>query len=145
MKPPAVIDSSTVLKWLVSEADSDTALLLRERYHFLVPELLIAECANVLWKRVRREEMTAEAAAFAVRLLQLQPDNFVFTSMISLADSALELAVSLEHPIYDCLFIALAVRERCPFITSDEKLLRKVANKELPVISMEEALITNVR
>ena len=89
--------------------------------------------------------MTAEAAAFAVRLLQLQPDNFVFTSMISLADSALELAVSLEHPIYDCLFIALAVRERCPFITSDEKLLRKVANKELPVISMEEALITNVR
>lgn len=142
MKPLAVIDSSTALKWLVSEADSEAALLLRDKYRFAAPELLIAECANAVWKRVRRGEMTNEAATFAVRLLQLQPDDFEFVSIASLADHALQLAISLDHPIYDCLFIALAAREKCPFITSDDKLLRKVSGRQLPAISVSAALAT---
>lgn len=140
MKPQIVIDSSTALKWLVSESDSETALQLRNQYRFVAPELLAAECANAVWKRVRRGEMTGEAAQFAVKLLQFQSDDFVFVPILALTDPALELALTLEHAVYDCLFIALAIREDCPFVTSDEKLLRKLAGKTFPVISVAEAL-----
>ena len=140
MKPVAVIDSSTALKWVISETGSEAALILRDRFRFIAPELLIAECANAVWKRVRKGEITGEVGTFAVRLLQPQTEDFVFVPILPLTDSALQLAFTLEHAIYDCLFIALAVREGCPFITSDEKLLRKLNNKTLPVISVDEAL-----
>lgn len=140
MKPQIVIDSSTALKWLVSEPDSEAALLLRDRYRFIAPELLAAECANAVWKRVRRGEMTSETAQFAVRLLQLQSDDFMLVSILTLTNPALELAFTLEHAVYDCLFIALAMREGCSFVTSDEKLLRKLAGKKFPVISVAEAI-----
>jgi predicted nucleic acid-binding protein len=34
-----------------------------------------------------------------------------------------ELAVDLRHPIYDCLYLALAERERVPIVSADAKLL----------------------
>jgi len=138
LKPQVVIDSSIALKWVVSETESDAALLLRDHYRFIAPELLIAECANAIWKRVRRREMTNEAAQIAVRLLQAS--DLALVPLSILTSSALQLALTLEHPVYDCLFIALAVREACPFITSDQKLLQKLAGKRLPVISVAEAL-----
>jgi predicted nucleic acid-binding protein len=36
---------------------------------------------------------------------------------------ALELALELNHPIYDCFYLALAERERCPLVSADKKLL----------------------
>jgi len=36
----------------------------------IAPELLTAECANILWKKVLRGELTEDEALFAVRLLQ---------------------------------------------------------------------------
>jgi predicted nucleic acid-binding protein len=138
LKSQVVIDSSTALKWVVSEADSESALLLRDHYSFIAPELLIAECANAVWKRVRRGEMTNEAAQIAVKLLQ--SDDLALVPLSILTSSALQLALTLEHPVYDCLFIALAVREACPFVTSDQKLLQKLAGKKLPVISVAKAL-----
>jgi predicted nucleic acid-binding protein len=36
---------------------------------------------------------------------------------------ALAIAINLNHPIYDCFYLALAQRERCAIITADAKLL----------------------
>jgi predicted nucleic acid-binding protein len=44
-------------------------------------------------------------------------------SIDQLAARALELAVDLRHPIYDCLYLALAERERAPIVSADAKLL----------------------
>jgi predicted nucleic acid-binding protein len=47
-------------------------------YQLLAPDLLVPECANVLWKKVRRGEMEASAAHAAqcngpgVQVLSLQ-------------------------------------------------------------------------
>lgn len=82
--------------------------------------------------------MTNEAAQIAVKLLQ--SDDLALVPLSILTSSALQLALTLEHPVYDCLFIALAVREACPFVTSDQKLLQKLAGKKLPVISVAKAL-----
>jgi len=40
-----------------------------------------------------------------------------------LRNRALELAIELDHPIYDCFYLALAERERCPLVTADKRLV----------------------
>ena len=57
-----VVDASFAIKWVVDEAHTTQALLLR-RHRLIAPDLLIAECANVLWKKVRRGELTRQVCA----------------------------------------------------------------------------------
>ena len=49
-----VVDASVALKWVIPEYGSILALALRREHRFTAPDLLIADCANVLWKQVRR-------------------------------------------------------------------------------------------
>jgi predicted nucleic acid-binding protein len=43
------------IKWVIEEEGTKEALALRNQA-LVAPDLLIAECANVLWKKVRRRE-----------------------------------------------------------------------------------------
>ena len=47
-----VVDARVAVKWVIQEPGTAEALELR-RHQSLAPDLLIAECANVLWKKVR--------------------------------------------------------------------------------------------
>ncbi len=47
-----VVDASVVIKWVIEETGTQDALALR-RHRLLAPDLLIPECANILWKKVR--------------------------------------------------------------------------------------------
>jgi predicted nucleic acid-binding protein len=64
-----VIDDSIAVKWVVEEEGTAEALLLRQT-KLLTPDLLTAECANILWKKVCRREMSRQEAPLAARLLQ---------------------------------------------------------------------------
>ncbi len=59
-----VVDASVVVKWVVDEPDMPQALSLR-RHRLYAPDLLPAECASVLWQKVRRNELTEREALFA--------------------------------------------------------------------------------
>lgn len=63
-----VIDASVAIRWLIQERGTDEANRLRT-HRLLAPDLVRAECANVLWKKVRRAELTEQEAMLAVRLL----------------------------------------------------------------------------
>jgi predicted nucleic acid-binding protein len=63
-----VIDASVAVKWVIEEEGTKEALALRGRA-LAAPDLLIAECANILWKKVRRNELSEGEAAFAAGLL----------------------------------------------------------------------------
>lgn len=63
-----VIDASVAIKWVVSEPGTQEALALRQ-HRLIAPDLLIAECANILWKKVRRQELLASEGIWAARLL----------------------------------------------------------------------------
>ena len=52
-----VIDASIAVKWVVEEDGTAEALALRQRNKLIAPQLLVAECANILWKKVQREEL----------------------------------------------------------------------------------------
>ena len=52
-----VVDASVVIKWVVEEDGTPEALDLRQKGRLIAPELLVAECANILWKKVERDEL----------------------------------------------------------------------------------------
>jgi predicted nucleic acid-binding protein len=122
-----VIDASIAIKWVVEEAGTPQALLLSRRATLIAPELLVAECANVLWKKVRRRELSTDEAVLAARLLQAAEIELRPTR--SLLEAATRIAIELDHPAYDCLYLALAIESGCQFVTADEGFVRKCAQR----------------
>jgi predicted nucleic acid-binding protein len=121
-----VVDASVVAKWLFPEAHSEHALALLDRYQrgedeLLAPETLLAEVANVAWKKCRLlREVTVGEAVEAVRLLVAVSPALVGPDR--LLDGALALALTHRRPVYDCLYVTLALEEQCDFVTADDRL-----------------------
>jgi len=123
-----VIDASVAIKWLVEEQGTDEALRLLEKAKLSAPDLLIAECANILWKKVRRNELSKDEAQIAARLLE-QADIEILPTRHLLA-SATSLAIEIDHPAYDCIYLALAIERDWQFATADERFQRKVQENQ---------------
>jgi predicted nucleic acid-binding protein len=123
---PLVIDASIAVKWVVEEDGTAEALSLRRDMKLIAPDLLSAECANILWKKVRRGELSRDEALVAARLLQAA-DMEMLPSR-SFLKAAARIAIELDHPAYDCVYIALAIAKDCPFATADERLVRKLGD-----------------
>ena len=119
-----VIDASIAVKWVVEEVGTQQALAIREQARLIAPELLVAECTNILWKKVQRNELTRQEALFAARLLQASEVELLPTRAV--LEAATRIAIELDHPAYDCLYLALAVANECGFVTADERFLRKL-------------------
>jgi len=119
-----VIDASVAVKWVVDEPGTPEALVLRQKAKLIAPDLLVAECANILWKKVQRNELSKEEALLAAGLLQGAEIEFLPTR--SLLEAATRISIELDHPAYDCLYLALAVENECRFVTADERFLRKL-------------------
>jgi len=118
-----VIDASVAVKWVVAEPDSDrTELLLDHR--LVAPDLLFAECANVLWKKVRRGELTQAEADIAAQTLEAADLAVVPTrGYVAIATS---MAVELDHPAYDAVYLAVAEAANLRVVTADDRLVRKL-------------------
>jgi predicted nucleic acid-binding protein len=119
-----VIDASVAVKWLIQEDGTSQALALRRRAKLIAPDLLTAECANIFWKKVQRGELSRDEALLAARLLQAAEIELAPTR--SLMEAATRIAIELDHPAYDCLYLAVAVDRNCRFVTADQPLLRKL-------------------
>jgi predicted nucleic acid-binding protein len=119
-----VIDASIAVKWVVEEDGTTDALALRRKAKLIAPELLVAECANILWKKVQRNELMHDEALLAARLLQ--GAEIELLPMRSLLESATQISIEIDHPAYDCLYLALAVEKKCKFVTADKRFLQKL-------------------
>jgi predicted nucleic acid-binding protein len=87
----------------------------------LAPDLLVPELGNVLWKKVRGGELTArEAEEIAEAFTSACPVTFRPSHVFLRA--ALHIATRFQRPVYDALYLALAVAENCPVITADDRL-----------------------
>ena len=53
-----VVDASVALKWVIEEDGSEAAGALLLEEPLAAPDLLIVECANVLWAKARRGPQT---------------------------------------------------------------------------------------
>jgi predicted nucleic acid-binding protein len=121
-----VVDATVVIKWYVPESNYEAARAMRlPETALAAPDLLFVETANILWKLVRRGEMTASRAIEIIEEVAASP--FITISNQSLAQDALDLSVATGLSAYDASYVALATRLDKILITADEKLVRKLA------------------
>jgi predicted nucleic acid-binding protein len=125
-----VLDASAAVRLILADpAAADLAERVGGAALVLAPELMLTELANTLWKLQRADrlndldpqELLAEARELVDRL---EPDRH-------LEAEALALACHLNHPVYDCLYLALARREAASLISSDRRL-NALAERVLP-------------
>lgn len=135
-----VVDASVAFKWVVEEEDSAAALALRQ-YGLLAPDFILMECANVLWLKARRGELSAHDVHDGMRILERAPMTLVPASQ--LLARATEIALAIDHPIYDCIYLALASQRSIPVVTADKRFAaaaRRPANPPGRVVLLGEPI-----
>ena len=127
-----VVDASVAAKWVAFEPGSAAAIEVRRHDdHLIAPSFAIAEIGNALWKKVSRREMNRNEAVSAFRLAVSHYAEFV--PFEDFGEAALELAIALRHPIYDCFYLALAERENAPLATADEAMIAAARKAKIKV------------
>jgi len=120
-----IIDASVAVKWVVDEPDGDKAEgLLGER--MAAPTLWLAEAASALWSKCRRQEISETDVRNACVTLRQAP--VVELSLNLLLPAAIDLALSLRHPVYDCFYLAAAHFHDTHLVTADRRFARRVAD-----------------
>ena len=124
-----VVDASVVVKWFLPEIHSVAALRVAKSGHtFIAPDLLGAEVANTFWKKHRRDELTNDEAS---RLIEdLQRLDITMVPHQRLLSKAFALAAGASHPVYDCLYLALAHQSDCHLVTADRRFYKAFSKGE---------------
>ena len=126
------VDASVVVKWYVSEIHSQEArLLLGHRLERFAPDFVLVELANIFWKKARLREIGDPQAYF--QELSRVRQAVVLSSSADLIERAAQVAAQLDHPVYDCLYIACAEATGSTLITADRRLGNVVADGALNV------------
>jgi predicted nucleic acid-binding protein len=124
-----VIDASVAVKWFSSETGRLAALALLEgRDKLIAPALIRVEVAGALVKKVRTGQVALGAIEAA---LATWYEAAVTGPLVTVPDDhdlpdASRLALELGHPIYDCLYLALANRYSIPLVTADAAFADRV-------------------
>ena len=133
-----VVDASVAMKWLIDEPGSDAALDL-QGHDLMAPTLLRIEAANVFRTLAAKKILDTDAATDLFGLLQQAPMDMADPDD-ALEGHALELALELNHPVYDCIYLALAERLDRTLITADKKFLKALATSpyRTRVVSLDD-------
>jgi predicted nucleic acid-binding protein len=130
-----LFDASAILPLLVlKSATPDARNAWATHGPCVTIELASAEVANGLWRKVKVGALDVQTVHDAIA---------VFTKRIpriSLTDAALaqalDLAMRLDHPVYDCLYAVAAQREGARLITADRRFADRLAGEPIDVLAL---------
>lgn len=134
-----VIDSGIGVKFAIPEINSDKAIRLieagRQGTHELISaDLFPVEVCNALMMAERRARIPVGSADLLFQdLLKVAP---VLHQAIPLLPRALQVAQRFQRTVYVALFVALAEREGCEFVTADDRLVNALQATMPFVISL---------
>jgi predicted nucleic acid-binding protein len=95
----------------------------------IVPDLLRPEIANALWQTARHGHVDR-----ATSLAILDDTEALLTEVVPthhLWADAVALSLAHEHPVYDTLFVALAMQRRIALVTYDRRLRQRFSEVAL--------------
>lgn len=122
-----VVDASVAVKWYVPEIyEREATRLLKGRHQLHVPELILPEVGNIIWKKVRRGEIRKTdgesiVAAVARKRWKIHPHKRTLKSAFTGAEAT-------EQTVYDWTYLALAISLSCEVVTADEKFYKALEN-----------------
>ena len=126
------VDASIVVKWFVAEPlYNEARRLLARRIDLYAPDLVLSEFANTIWKKTRRKEIPDQEPylnelSSLSDVISLLPDR-------ELIERAARMAFAIDHPVYDCLYLACAEATGSDVITADKRLVNKSTAQTLGV------------
>lgn len=121
-----VVDSSIAIKWYVRETWHEEALEIADReVGLLAPDFIVAEVTNVAWKKALRGEITRQQAIDIAAKIGSGTPALCESSLLN--QEALRIGLAIDHPIYDCLYIACAQLFDGFLVTDDQRLCQAVA------------------
>lgn len=125
-----VVDASVSVKWYVPEIyEQEAVSLLRGKNQFHVPELIFPEFGNIIWKKVRRGDITkAEGEKI---ITEFSKRKLVIHSHKKIIIPAYIGAESSGQTVYDWTYLALAVSLSCEMVTADEKFYKALEKTPL--------------
>ncbi len=131
-----VLDASVIVKWYSEEEDTEKALRIRDlflknKFNIMVPDLMFYEIANVV--RYARGIVDKEKEAILNNIVLLNLD-VVSVSRHNLIKS-LSLALKYDITVYDAVYLVIASQKKAVYVTADEKLKKKVALKNVMLLS----------
>lgn len=142
MNQAYVVDASVGIKLFLVEPLAEAAehlfdqLAVSPPVSLYVPDLFYVECANILWKYVRRFGYPAENARQDVA--DLKALNMQVAATADVLEAAFNLALQFEITAYDASYVALAQQLGLPLITADEALVRKLSGSGFDVRSLAD-------
>jgi len=137
-----VVDASAGIKMILEEEHSD---IVRQYFGHLafmpplliyVPDLFFVECANILWKKVRRGEVTL--ADSQIGLAWLSALNLPITSTSVLSEQAVSIGCTFGITAYDATYVALAEQINLPLLTADNRLAKALTGSRFQVITLDD-------
>lgn len=124
-----VLDASVALKWVLPEIDSHIALRLLAEAHAALHQLLSTdfyplELSNALTRAERKGIIAVgDADPLLLKILRTPPSLY---DSLPLLRRAVAISSATRQGLYDCLYVALAEREGCEFITADDNLIKNL-------------------
>ena len=138
-----VVDASVAVKWFLEEPYSEEAIQLTTMDRDLVgPTLAQYEVAGAFIRALRRGDIDADTASMlchdwlqsvATNVMRLEGDNRDIVR-------GSEIAEGLDHPLADCIYLAMAERLACPLITADRPFCEKAGREFDRVVFIDEVM-----
>ncbi len=135
-----VLDASVAGAWLLEDEDDPVANAAMSRLatgFALVPQLWHLEVRNTLFVAERRGRMAAPALDAGLRRVAELP---IRTDSEPDLGAVLTLARRRRLPIYDALYLELALRADAPLATVDRALVSAAMAEECPLIASPASL-----
>lgn len=121
-----VVDASVAVLWFVAQTHAPHAIrLLDDAYRLAAPDFMLVEMANVLWKLRRRKELNGPSADAAMRNLEAGDIEYLPTP--ALLGRARTIAETLDHPVYDCIYLAATEAAQAPVVTADRRFFDRAS------------------
>jgi predicted nucleic acid-binding protein len=119
-----IVDASVAVKWVVSEVGSAEAVALLGQKRLGAPAHWLSEASNALWAKVMRQQLTPDEARGQAADLAEAPVAPI--ALPGLLPAAMSVALELERPIYDCLYLSAAMHKDTHVVTADRRFFEKV-------------------